>query len=56
MDTSRGSETMSARDRDKYFVGSVESFISNELSYLYNDSISRERFLIFKQAFNKVIH
>ncbi len=41
--------------QDKSFLFLVHSFIEEELSYLTSYDLSKERFLIYKQALNKVI-
>jgi hypothetical protein len=42
--------------RDKTFLNSLQLFIDEELSYLNPNELSKERYLIFQQAFNQVFY
>lgn len=44
----------SARSRDKEFIEKLKFYIDSELEYFPPNGISKERFIIFQQAFNQV--
>jgi hypothetical protein len=54
MDTLSLLSARTSTTRERLFVNYLNGFIQEELSFLQSSDISQERFIIFKQAFNKV--